>query len=265
VGSKFYLSYPELDVTGDAEVLAIHSCPPIPARPSLRHCLVTSKFTHDAAEVLDLSVEGVAGPIGVTPNHPIWSDDRREFVRASDLAVGESLLDAQGARVAVREIVARSGLTEVFNLEVDGEHVYHVSSAGVLVHNDCASNVASNSGLSAKGVHDKFVNKVRPGARERVFDTPWSTNKGLGSRKFDDFDEITMTGFEGNTTPWSSMTQEQLSRKLDQVGSDFALLRNGDVKRIIWFGTEPLPTKGLGGQLREALQKAGIEYWVVIP
>jgi hypothetical protein len=93
--------------------------------------------------VLDLSIEGVAGPIGVTPNHPIWSDDRREFVRADDLAVGESLLDAQGARVAVREIVARSGRAEVFNLEVDGEHVYHVSSAGVLVHNNYAKGGAS--------------------------------------------------------------------------------------------------------------------------
>jgi hypothetical protein len=145
VGSTFYLSYPELDVTGDAELLAIHSCPPIPARPSPRHCLVTSKFTHEAAEVLDLSIEGVAGPIGVTPNHPIWSDDRREFVRADALAVGESLLDAQGARVAVREIVARSGRVEVFNLEVDGEHVYHVSSTGVLVHNNYADGVASGS------------------------------------------------------------------------------------------------------------------------
>lgn len=126
---------------------------------------------------------------------------------------------------------------------------------------------APNSGLSAKGVHDKFVNQVRLGARERVFDTPWSKNKGLGSRKFDDFDDLTKTGFEGNTTPWSQMTQEQLSRKLDQVGSDFALLqqKNGPVKRIIWFGTEPLPTTGLGGQLREALEKAGIKYWVVSP
>lgn len=62
------------------------------------------------------------------------------------------------------------------------------------------------------------------------------------------------------------MTQEQLSRKLDQVGSDLALLKtNPDVKRIVWFGTEPLPTTGLGGQLREALQKVGIPYWVVNP
>ncbi|MDB5347772.1 MAG: hypothetical protein JWP89_6149 [Schlesneria sp.] len=119
---------------------------------------------------------------------------------------------------------------------------------------------------SAKNVHDRFVQKVRPGATERVFETPWSIGKGLGSRKFDDFDKATLTGFEGNTTPWSRMTQEQLSRKLDQVGSDFVLLKTDtNIKRIVWFGTEPLPTRGLGAKLRQALQEAGIEYWVVKP
>jgi hypothetical protein len=116
----------------------------------------------------------------------------------------------------------------------------------------------------SKAIHDKFVQQVRPGAKEVVFETPWSQGKGLGSRKFDDFDFKTGTGFEGNTTPWSRMTQEQLSRKLDQAASDFALLKtNPDVQRIVWFGTEDLPPTGFGGQLREALRKAGIEYWVV--
>jgi hypothetical protein len=82
----------------------------------------------------------------------------------------------------------------------------------------------------------------------------------------DDFDFTTGTGFEANTTPWSQLTEEQLSRKLDQVASDFALTKtNPDVKRIVWFGTEELPTTGLGGQLRRALQQAGISYWVVRP
>ena len=120
------------------------------------------------------------------------------------------------------------------------------------------------AGPSARAVHDKFVQEVRPGAMEAVFETPWSQGKGLGSRKFDDFDFRTGTAFEGNTTPWSRMTEEQLSRKLDQVACNFAIVRtNPDVNRVIWFGTEELPTTGLGGQLRQALQRAGISYWVV--
>jgi len=113
-------------------------------------------------------------------------------------------------------------------------------------------------------IHNRFVTKVRPGAKERVFQTPWSSSSGLGTRRFDDFDDINGIAFEGNTTPWSRMTDEQLSRKLDQVGADFALLRaNSEIKRIVWFGTEELPTTGLGARLRDALKSSGIDYWVI--
>jgi hypothetical protein len=121
-------------------------------------------------------------------------------------------------------------------------------------------------GISSKFLHDEYVDWVRPGARELTFETPWSASRGLGTRKFDDYDVRTLTGFEGNTTPWSEMTQQQLSRKLEQVGSDWALLRTDPtVQRIVWFGTDPLPTTGLGAQIREALEQAGIQYWVVMP
>ena len=115
-------------------------------------------------------------------------------------------------------------------------------------------------------LHNEYVNWVRPGATERVFKTPWAASRGLGTRRFDDYNRLTRTGFEGNTTPWSEMTQEQLSRKLGQVAADMVLLKtNAKVQRIIWFGTEPLPMTGLGAQLREALRQAGIPYFVVRP
>jgi len=89
-------------------------------------------------------------------------------------------------------------------------------------------------GISPKGLHEEYVSWVRPGASERVFKTPWTADRGLGTRRFDDYNKLTRTGFEGNTTPWSQMTQEQLSRKLDQVGSDLALLKtNPKVQRIV--------------------------------
>jgi hypothetical protein len=53
---------------------------------------------------------------------------------------------------------------------------------------------------------------------------------------------------------------------MDQVAADMVLLKTNDrVQRIVWFGTEELPLTGLGAQLREALRKAGIPYWVVKP
>lgn len=80
----------------------------------------------------------------------------------------------------------------------------------------------------------------------------------------DDWDQSTGTAYEANTTPWHRMTIDQLQRKLDQVGSDFALLqKNPEVKQVIWFGPDPLPTTGLGNQLRLALQQSGITYEVI--
>lgn len=99
-----------------------------------------------------------------------------------------------------------------------------------------------------------------------MFATTWSCGKRLGARKYDDFHGG--TAFEGCSHDWSNLTQDELSRKLDQLGCDLDLLANPDseVTRVIWFGCNPLPTDGLGGQLREAIDAARsagyrIEYW----
>jgi RHS repeat-associated protein len=116
-------------------------------------------------------------------------------------------------------------------------------------------------------LHNEYASWVLGSkARQRTFKTPWSASHGLGTRRFDGFDRATGTFFEANTIPWSQVSQKQLSRKLAQVSSDFALMRtNPEVRRIVWFGTEELPATGLGQQLREALARSGISYWVVRP
>jgi hypothetical protein len=86
--------------------------------------------------VIDLQVVGEPDSIGVTDNHPFWSAERQEFVPAGKLHVGEQLQRADGTLTQVARITARRGPpVEVFNLEVDAEHVYHVGTTGVLVHN----------------------------------------------------------------------------------------------------------------------------------
>jgi hypothetical protein len=114
-------------------------------------------------------------------------------------------------------------------------------------------------------IHNYYAMKIlghKP--TEAVFKTPWSASRGLGTRRFDHWDKATGKGFEFNTTPWSRMTRKQLSRKLDQVGSDYTLLKSNPlVKMIIWVGSEPLPSFGLGGQLSKALRMSGIKYYHV--
>lgn len=134
VGTTIALDLPELGASGPAEVLAVGPCPPIaPGEGNV----VTGRFMHrSSANLLDLRLEGQAEVTGVTANHPFWSVDRRAFVPAGELQVGERLDTASGA-MRVASITPRAGDEPVYNLEVHREHVYQVTMAGVLVHNNC--------------------------------------------------------------------------------------------------------------------------------
>ncbi|MFN6103039.1 MAG: polymorphic toxin-type HINT domain-containing protein, partial [Planctomycetaceae bacterium] len=128
-----HLALPELGAVGPAEVLAIEPCPPLASGPGRT---VTGTFAHAAADVLDLEIEGLDTPLGCTANHPFWSADRHDFVPAGALTIGEHLRTESGTLRQVTRITPRRGPpVAVFNLEVDAEHVYYVSTAGVLVHN----------------------------------------------------------------------------------------------------------------------------------
>ena len=50
---------------------------------------------------------------------------------------GERLLLYNGETKRVVQKLPRPGPQVVYNLEIYGEHVYHVTSDGVMVHNSC--------------------------------------------------------------------------------------------------------------------------------
>ena len=171
-GSTIHLDLEELGAVGPAEVVSIDPCPDIGPAPSADCRLVTGTFAHESAQVLDLTIEGLDEPIGVTANHPFWSEDRQAFVPAGQLRIGEhlgtaarGLLSAESESAAsaapralvgaerpaatagttrsgrtaayprVLSIRSRPGLQAVYNLEIDLEHVYYVSTSALLVHN----------------------------------------------------------------------------------------------------------------------------------
>jgi hypothetical protein len=129
--------------------------------------VVTGTFAHEAGEVLDVRVEGLAEPIGVTARHPFWSEDRKAFVPAADLRPGERLQTPEGDR-RVLAVEPRGGRERVYNIEVDADHVYHVSRHGILVHNASARSPRGTfSGIPApfnRQVRESFV----PGTARRV-------------------------------------------------------------------------------------------------
>lgn len=131
------LDLPEMGAVGDAEVLAIEACPPLkPGAGSV----VTGTFAHEVGDTLvTVRLSGGVEPIGVTANHPFWSEDRRAFVPVGWLRPGERVRTKAGTAeiVAVEKRAVKPG-EMVYNLEVHGEHVYQVTTSGVLVHNSCA-------------------------------------------------------------------------------------------------------------------------------
>jgi hypothetical protein len=130
-GATLELDMPELDIEGPARVLSVGPCPDI--KPGAGR-IVTGTFAHDSGSVLDLQLEGMAAPIGVTAKHRIYTEDRQAFVRAGELRDGETLRPISGiARVAA--VTPRPGKHRVYNLEVASEHVYRVTEKGILVHN----------------------------------------------------------------------------------------------------------------------------------
>ena len=135
VGSTLFVDLPEHGISADFTVTAILPCPtPNPGDGYL----VTTKFIHENAEILDLRIEGSAEAIGTTASHPFWSEDRQQFVPAGELRIGEALLLADDTPRKIFSLTRRETRETVYNIEVDGEHVFYVGEDGVLVHNECA-------------------------------------------------------------------------------------------------------------------------------
>lgn len=105
----------------------------IPSVPGL----VTATFAHTSGEVYNLKLKSESKPIGVTGTHPIWSDDQHDWVAVADLKPGERVRTGTGV-TNVESITSRPEPEPVYNIEVDGDHVYRVSESALLVHNPSA-------------------------------------------------------------------------------------------------------------------------------
>jgi hypothetical protein len=80
--------------------------------------------------------EGKANPW----NHPFWSVTQSAWIETKDLKEGELLSLGNGSQVAIESILHYdTEETTVYNFEVEGNHTYYVSEAGVLVHNESES------------------------------------------------------------------------------------------------------------------------------
>jgi hypothetical protein len=121
----------EMQLSGLARVVAIDRVPPLADGPG---CLVLSTVTHLNGDVLELRFENSGTVLQPTARHHLHSYDTRDWVRAGDLRPGDRLTTSSG-HVTVASVVSKPGLHRVFNIEVETQHAYYVSSLDVFSHN----------------------------------------------------------------------------------------------------------------------------------
>jgi hypothetical protein len=118
------------------EVVANEPCPAIAAGPGN---VVLTTVNHRNRDVWTLTLADAKGrqeQVRPTGSHKFYSVSRKAWVSAKDLDLGEELRDVSGCRLTVRDRTRLPGTHTVYNMTVEGEHVYHVSPLGALVHND---------------------------------------------------------------------------------------------------------------------------------
>jgi hypothetical protein len=134
VGGTVYLNMPDMGCVGHARVEAIEPCLVFLRWGNSSIRMVTGTFAHSEGLCGDLKLKGESKPLGVTPLHPIWSEDRQDWVPAGELVPGETVKTVRGT-TTVESYAMRDKPEPVFNMEVEGDHVYRVGDQGVLVHN----------------------------------------------------------------------------------------------------------------------------------
>ena len=127
-----------MGLNGPARVVGIDPCPMIEPDNGTGRNVVTGTMAHPGANIVYLDITGLDEPLGVTDTHPIWSETRQDFVVAGQLEIGEQFRTVTGQTATLTRIHPHRGPPEmVFNLEVDGQHVYCMANRGLLVHSAC--------------------------------------------------------------------------------------------------------------------------------
>ncbi len=194
VDGQVYISVPECGIDGNATVHSIEPCPPIIDGPGE---VITGTFRHRVSGGIELSVEGESQPIRCTGNHPIWSEDRHDFVRADSLQPGETLRTVDG----LAKVVASNplpGETYVYNIEVHRAHVYHVGNEGLLVHNGGLS-IVGGPCFVPKSATKGWTEFAQSGAADNVLYHFMKHGDDVGAKNVVEYSELARSMYNHGT------------------------------------------------------------------
>lgn len=153
---------------------------------------VVETYVRKTKELIHFIIGGKE--VVTTPEHPFYVVGAG-FVAAALLCIGTPLVDVEGKELQVEQIYREDlGQEEVpvYNFQVEDWHTYHVSDAGVLVHNAGAGYNDGDSG-SSKGVSEA---KYQVGAYKDIkgvegLDAHHAGQKAAMKKLVDGYDELT--------------------------------------------------------------------------
>ena len=140
-----------LPETLQARVVANEPCPPIPSGSG---AVVLTTVNHLNPNVFELALSddhGKRETIRPTGLHKFYSGDRRCWVNTQEVKEGERLRSIDGW-LTVASLRRLPGVQRVYNMTVAGEHVYHVSTLGLLSHNVLPCVDVGKAGEEAAGI-----------------------------------------------------------------------------------------------------------------
>ena len=143
-GGTINLEVTEAGLAGRARVVSLSDDVTVDSRTAYG-AIVTATIRHENASVIELVLEGdETDPLGVTPNHPLYSADRDAWVPAGEFEVGERVETQDGVTATVTSIRDEGRRETVYNLEVHRAQTYYVGEQKLLAHNTCAEIVLEN-------------------------------------------------------------------------------------------------------------------------
>jgi len=143
-----------------ARVVAVEPCPAVLPRSGR---VVLTTVNHLNNDVRALTVRDAFGDLATvcpTGFHKFYSPTQNEWISTNSLMAGEGIL-ARDGELIVASNRRLPGVHRVYNLTVEGEHVYYVSRLAALAHNnDCAQ----------PGGNYERPSEYRKGVRDQVWD-----------------------------------------------------------------------------------------------
>lgn len=135
-GHSINLEVTEAGLAGEARILSVMKNVEVDSRDHPAASVVISTIRHENARVLSLVFGGdESSPLGITPNHPLFSMDREDYVPAGELRIGENVKTESGMLAVVSSVYQREKSVPVYNLEVHRVQSYFVGSQRLLAHN----------------------------------------------------------------------------------------------------------------------------------